>query len=101
MRIKMRRTFLMRKATALSAAVLTLALALTPAGAQRRGAGANAATQAEAQKFIDSYTSQYLPLRYAASQAEWVSNTHSVEGDSTNEKATVAANEKLSACDAA
>lgn len=42
------------------------------------------ATQGEAQKFIDSYTEQYVKLYTAASEAQWKSNTEIVEGDSTN-----------------
>jgi peptidyl-dipeptidase A len=49
----------------------------------------------EAQKFIDEYTMTWMKLRYESSQAEWKSNTMIVEGDDTNSKATVAANEKL------
>jgi peptidyl-dipeptidase A len=49
----------------------------------------------EAQKFIDEYSAMWTKLRYESSQAEWRSNTMIVEGDDTNSKATVAANEKL------
>ena len=51
--------------------------------------------RAEAQKFIDEYEAMWTKLRYESSQAEWKSNTMIVEGDDTNSKATVAANEKL------
>ncbi len=37
----------------------------------------------------------WTKLRYESSEAEWKSNTMIVEGDNTNSKATVAANEKL------
>jgi peptidyl-dipeptidase A len=49
----------------------------------------------EAQKFIDEYEATWTKLRYESSQAEWKSNTMIIEGDDTNSKATVAANEKL------
>ncbi|MDQ3373741.1 MAG: M2 family metallopeptidase [Acidobacteriota bacterium] len=49
----------------------------------------------EAQKFIDEYSMVWTKLRYESSEAEWKSNTMIVEGDDTNSKATVAANEKL------
>ncbi len=49
----------------------------------------------EAQKFIDAYTKTWSKLRYESSLAEWKSNTMIIEGDDTNSKATVAANEKL------
>jgi peptidyl-dipeptidase A len=51
--------------------------------------------RAEAQKFIDEYSATWTKLRYESSQAEWRSNTMIVEGNYTNSKATVAANEKL------
>ncbi len=51
--------------------------------------------QDEVQTFIDSYTKQYLELSYTSSKAEWKSNTMIVEGDTTNEAATKAANEAL------
>lgn len=49
--------------------------------------------QQEAQAFIDSYTTEYLKLYSASSEAQWKSNIEIVEGDSTNAKATEAANE--------
>ncbi len=49
----------------------------------------------EAQKFIDDYTAAWSKLRYESALAEWQSNTMIVDGDETNAKATVAANEKL------
>ena len=48
----------------------------------------------EAQKFIDEYSMMWTKLRYESSEAEWKSNTMIIEGDDTNSKATVAANEK-------
>ncbi len=53
--------------------------------------------QAEVQQFIEGYTKQYQQLYYAASKAEWKSNTRIVEGDSTNAIATRQANEALAA----
>jgi peptidyl-dipeptidase A len=49
----------------------------------------------EADRFLLSYETQYQPLYYTASQAEWASNTHIVEGDSTNAVRTKAANKAL------
>lgn len=49
----------------------------------------------EAQAFIDQYTGEYQKLYYASAKAEWASNTHIVEGDSTNAIATREANEAL------
>ena len=49
--------------------------------------------QAEAQAFIDAYTKEYVALYTASSEAQWKSNIEIIEGDSTNAKATEAANE--------
>ncbi len=49
----------------------------------------------DAQKFIDRYTAEWQKLSYASALAEWRSNTHIVEGDDTNKKATIAANKAL------
>ncbi|MBL8151948.1 MAG: hypothetical protein JNN15_18660, partial [Blastocatellia bacterium] len=53
--------------------------------------------QAEAQKFIDEYTTKWNNLRTESVLAEWNSNIRIVEGDDTNAKATKAAQEKLAA----
>jgi peptidyl-dipeptidase A len=45
------------------------------------------------QQFIDDYTKKYQELYYASAKAEWKSNTEIIEGDSTNDLATRAANE--------
>ena len=49
--------------------------------------------QAEAQAFIDAYTTEYLKLYTASSEAQWKSNIEIIEGDTTNAKATERANE--------
>lgn len=49
----------------------------------------------EAQSFLDTYNSEYQKLYTAASEAEWMSQTHIVEGDTTNATRTKAANEAL------
>ncbi len=49
--------------------------------------------QSEAQTFIDTYTSEYVKLYAASSEAQWKSNIEIIEGDSTNAKATEQANE--------
>jgi peptidyl-dipeptidase A len=53
----------------------------------------NSKIQAEAQAFIDSYTTEYLKLYTASSEAQWKSNIEIIEGDTTNAKATEKANE--------
>lgn len=57
----------------------------------------SAGVREDAQKFIDSYTVEYQKLYYESAQAEWRSNTMIIEGDDTNKKATIAANEKFAA----
>lgn len=49
--------------------------------------------QAEAQTFIDAYTKEYVALYKASSEAQWKSNIEIVAGDTSNAKATEAANE--------
>jgi peptidyl-dipeptidase A len=51
----------------------------------------------QAQKFVDEYTKKYAELQYASAKAEWKSNTHIVEGDTTNAHNTRMANEALAA----
>lgn len=53
--------------------------------------------QKDTQAFIDDYTNEYLVLQYASAKAEWASNTHIVEGDTTNAYNTQVANEALAA----
>lgn len=72
--------------------VLSLLLAFVPGGQPAVHASD---PRAEAQKFIEQFTAQWLQLRYAYSQASWSSNTKIVEGDETNAKAENAAREKL------
>jgi len=51
----------------------------------------------DAQKFVDDYSRQFQKLAYASNLAEWRSNTHIVEGDTTNAYNTRMANEALAA----
>src|SRR5215217_2766888 len=74
--------------------VLFLLLSFLPAG---RRAAAGSDPRAEAQKFIDQFTAEWLQLRYSYNLASWNSNTKIVEGDNTNAKAENAALEKLTA----
>jgi peptidyl-dipeptidase A len=53
--------------------------------------------QADAQKFIDDYTKEYVRLYTESSEAQWKSNIEIIEGDSTNAKATEKANEAYAA----
>jgi peptidyl-dipeptidase A len=49
----------------------------------------------ELEGFLAEYAKQYQRLNYASNLAEWESNTHIVEGDSTNAVRTRRANEDL------
>lgn len=53
--------------------------------------------QKEVEKYLDDYSKKYQELYYISSKAEWASNTHIVEGDSTNAIATRQAEEALAA----
>lgn len=48
-------------------------------------------------RYLTAYDSTYQRLYYEASLAEWASNTHIVEGDTTNAARTRGANEALAA----
>jgi Oligoendopeptidase F len=61
------------------------------------GGGDTNATQAEAQKFLDSYTEQYVTLYTNSSQAQWTANTAIIEGDSTNTENAKKADEAMAA----
>src|SRR3954464_13508287 len=49
----------------------------------------------ELENFLAGYTKEYQRLNYASALAEWESNTHIVEGDSSNAVRTRRANEEL------
>lgn len=57
----------------------------------------HSALQAEVDSFINQYATEYQKLYYASSEAEWASNTHIVEGDTTQAAITRAANEAFAA----
>ena len=84
--------------TTLAFKCLSVALAiflLLAFSSSKQHASSIADVKADAQKFIDEFTAEWLKLRYAYSQASWNSNTHIVEGDETNSKAENAALERL------
>ncbi len=58
---------------------------------------ASLALQTEVQVFLDGYSTTFQELYTASYDAEWVSNTHIVEGDDTNARRTRTANEALAA----
>lgn len=61
------------------------------------GGGNNEALQQEAQKFIDTYTTQYVKLYTNSSEAQWKSQTEIVAGDSTNTANAAKADEAMAA----
>lgn len=48
------------------------------------GCSTSKQAQTDAQKFLDSYTAEYVRLYTQSSDAQWAANTRIVEGDSTN-----------------
>jgi peptidyl-dipeptidase A len=58
-------------------------------------AGGGAAAAPELDRYLTDYVKQYQRLSYESQLAEWASNTHIVEGDSTNAVRTRRANEAL------
>ena len=73
----------MRKSLALLMLTTLTAFACTP-GLER-----------EVDAYLKDYARRYQELYYAAAEAEWKSNTHIVEGDTTNAARTRRANEAL------
>ncbi|MFZ0391634.1 MAG: M2 family metallopeptidase, partial [Calditrichia bacterium] len=59
------------------------------------GCGNSEDVRQRAGEFIDNYTNEYQQLYYRSARAEWQSNTHIVEGDSSNAVETRRANEAL------
>jgi len=59
--------------------------------------GCNAGVRREVEAFLGDYGTTYQRLVSESQQAEWASNTHIVEGDTTNATRTKAANEALAA----
>ncbi len=57
----------------------------------------SAVVQKDAERFLADYNAAFQRLTTAASEAEWVSGTHVVEGDQTNAARTRAAKEALAA----
>jgi peptidyl-dipeptidase A len=51
----------------------------------------------EATAFLAAYEAKYQPLYTASQEAEWLANTHIVEGDSSAEDAATAASEAMAA----
>lgn len=60
-----------------------------------RAAAERPSPNREVQEYLSGYNRQYQRLSYTSSLAEWQSNTHIVEGDSSNALRTRRANEEL------
>jgi peptidyl-dipeptidase A len=75
---------------------LGLSLVLLSACASRPSDEA-AAARAEARAFLERYSATYVKLYTASSEAQWASQTHIVEGDTTNAERTQAAEEATAA----
>jgi len=60
--------------------------------ATQAGGPSPAAGASDLRAFLEAYNREYQALSAAASEAEWASNTHIVEGDDTNAARTRAAN---------
>src|SRR4051794_14307061 len=60
-----------------------------------RGGAQQSPGNPELEKFLSAYNKEYQRLNYASGLAEWASNTHIVEGDSSNSVRTRRANEEL------
>lgn len=57
----------------------------------------NSALQAQAQKFLDTYSAAYQPLYYASAEGQWQLNTRIVPGDTTAAAAAAKADEAYAA----
>jgi peptidyl-dipeptidase A len=60
-----------------------------------RSSAANPPRDPQLENFLTGYNHEFQRLTYASELAEWESNTHIVEGDSSNEVRTRQANEAL------
>jgi peptidyl-dipeptidase A len=87
-----------RQLSSLAAAILVASAACSsPIVQSAASAASGALIQADAQRYLTDYERNFQQLYYAASLAEWDSNTRIVEGDTTNAARTKAASEALAA----
>ncbi len=78
-------------------AILLMSLSGHSSSGARQSGSAKPALQAEVQAYLDDYNARYRQLSTASNEAQWISNTHIVEGDETNAQRTRAADEALAA----
>jgi peptidyl-dipeptidase A len=74
-----------------------VAVLLVAASVMLASCGKKESPEQAAQAFVDSYTAQFQKLYYEASLAEWASNTHIVENDTTNAYRSRMAKEAMAA----
>jgi len=75
--------------------LLPLAALLFSCGENKPKENPDQALQDSVQVYLDGYNAKYKELATIADEAEWNSNTHIIEGDSTNAIATNKANEEM------
>ena len=74
----------MRHSTLLFAALLTLPACASSHSRAPASPRPSNAIRTEVESYLESYDSTFKRLNYATQLAQWASNTHIVEGDSTN-----------------
>src|SRR6478672_11312102 len=74
----------MRHSTLLFAALLTLPACASSHSRAPASPRPSNAIRAEVESYLETYDSTFKRLNYANQLAQWASNTHIVEGDSTN-----------------
>lgn len=75
--------------------LLPVAVMLFSCSGNKTNENQNKALQDSVQAYLDGYNAKYKELATIADEAEWRSNTHIVEGDSTNAIVTNKANEEM------
>jgi peptidyl-dipeptidase A len=77
--------------------ILVALLSACQAGTKESVSDPKSGLRGDCDEYLGRYASEYRRLRTAANEAEWISQTHIVEGDTTNEKRTRAAEEAMAA----
>ena len=77
--------------------ILVALLSACQAGTKEAASGASSGLRAACDEYLGRYATEYHRLKTAANEADWVSQTHIVEGDTTNEQRTRAAEEAMAA----
>ncbi len=85
----------MRPIELIPSSLLALVLAALPLGCTALGSRAASDSPRDVGEFLEAYSETYQELATASGEAQWASNTHIVEGDTTNAERTQAADEAL------